>query len=101
MDTVVLTQRNADGQLVIEIIDDELAYDTMEQLIEILGETFEVKVKDKADGIDERIWLVTIDGREFFVEYDDMAGFDIIPKKNDYEELVERIGSFLKGRIKT
>ena len=101
MDTVDLTQRNADGQLVVETIDSQLAYDTMEQLIEILGEAFEVKVKDRADGIDERIWLVAINGQDFFVEYDDMVGFDIIPKKNKYDDLVEQIGIFLKGRIKT
>ena len=101
MDTVVLTERDEMGRLIIEIIDEDLAYDTMEQLIEILEESFEVNVKDKADGVDERLWLVTINGKEFFIEYDELAGFDIIPKKNDNEELVEQVGKFLKARIKT
>lgn len=101
METVVVTERDDNGRMVVEIIDDELAYDTMEQLVDIIGERFNIEVTRRADGIDERVWFVNINKKKFVIEYDELAGFDIIPKKNSYDELVREIGAYLSETIKT
>jgi len=100
MSITVKSGRDEEGRLVVELIDSELAYETMEQLIEILSEKFSVKIKDKADGIDERIWFVLIKGKKFYIEYDSMVGFDIIPAKTGYDSLSEEIKEHLETEVK-
>ena len=91
--------KTPEGALVVELIEANLAYEVMEELVGFLESDYGAKVTKKVDGPDARRWFLSIGGQKIRVDYDDMVGIEITAESPEGEAVLTKIGEDLKSQL--
>jgi len=101
MYTAVVFMSKKGKSHVLEIIHNNLPYESMEKLVKFLESRYAATVLEKYDGPATRRWFVEIEGTRYTVDYFDDAGFDIFAEDGTGDALLEKLAADLKARLAT
>lgn len=91
-----------DSGLAVTIVPDDetvLPIGSIEAVVELLKEKYDVRVDRIGYGAAEGLGLVDVNGRKIKIVFDHPFGIDIMPQTESDEEIVRDIGEFLENRI--
>ncbi len=91
--------KTPEGALVVELIEANLAYEVMEELVDFLEADYGAQVSEKFDAPFARRWFLSIGGQKIRVDYDDMVGIEITAESPEGEAVLTKIGEDLKSRL--
>lgn len=75
------------------VLQENVNYDNFDEIADIWTKTLKMQVKDKTNGMSEKIWKGKIEGKEFYLSYDNWSpDISLEPINEEANELVLLIG---------